>query len=125
MIVLDLNEQDRQHLRHALGAYVALLRIKGESWPGVAALDAAVRAGQSSGQTRPSPTSADQHRHDADGSQHECLLAPDAAAEVLRISARTLRRRVVAGELPVVKLGPRTTRYRRSDLDLYIERQTE
>ena len=122
MIVLDLNEEDRRHLRRALGAYVSLLRIKGESWPGVVALDAAVRSGQPSGQTRPNPTPADQDRHPVVGSQHERLLAPDAAAEVLGVSARTLRRRVAEGEIPAIRLGPRTVRFDPQDLARYIER---
>ena len=120
MIVLDLNPEDRHHLKQALGTYVAFLRIHGESWPGVTSLLAALRAGP--GQERPDAADHGNDRHDADGSQQCALLAPDAAAEVLGVSARTLRRRVADGDIPAIRLGPRTIRFDPDDLADYIER---
>ena len=122
MIVLDLDPEDRRHLQRALGVYVAFLRIHGESWPGVTALAAAVKAGQPCGHNRPDQADRGDDRHDAVGSQHERLLAPDAAAEILGVSARTLRRRVAEGEIPAIRLGPRTVRFDPHDLARYIER---
>ena len=121
MIVLDLNPEDRHHLQRALGVYVAFLRVHGESWPGVAALAAAVKSGQPSGQDRPDAADHGNDRHATDGSQHG-LLAPDAAAEYLGVSARTLRRRVADGDIPAIRLGPRTIRFDPDDLADYIER---
>jgi excisionase family DNA binding protein len=34
------------------------------------------------------------------------LLTVDETADVLRVSAKTVRRRIAAGELPAVQLGP-------------------
>jgi excisionase family DNA binding protein len=50
------------------------------------------------------------------------LLTTAEAAELLGISLEALRvRRSRYGEPPYVQLGPATIRYRRSDLDAWIE----
>ncbi len=48
------------------------------------------------------------------------LLTLAEAAEVLRVSAKTVRRRIEGGDLPAVRLGPRTLRVREDDLQRYI-----
>lgn len=52
------------------------------------------------------------------------LLTLAEAAEMLRISRRTLERRVAAGALPVFRDGPRLLRIARSDLDAYVQGRT-
>jgi len=49
------------------------------------------------------------------------LLAVDAVAELLAVSIRTVRRMIVAGEIPVVRLG-RAVRIRRVDVEALIGR---
>ncbi|SNC71564.1 DNA binding domain-containing protein, excisionase family [Kytococcus aerolatus] len=44
-------------------------------------------------------------------------LAPDAAAEHLNVSPRTLRRMVSEGRIPAYRLGPRLIRFDVADLD--------
>jgi excisionase family DNA binding protein len=51
------------------------------------------------------------------------LLTPAEAATYLRVSLRSLRRLVARGDLPVTRIG-RANRYRQSDLDGYIRKQT-
>ena len=48
------------------------------------------------------------------------LMTKREAAEWLRISVRTLERYIDAGAVPVVKLGVRSVRIRRSDLDALL-----
>lgn len=45
-----------------------------------------------------------------------------AAADVLGISAHTLRRRIAAGELPAFRTGKRIIRIRVSDLESMLHR---
>ena len=51
------------------------------------------------------------------------LLRPERAARALDISVRTLYRRVAAGEIPVVRLGPKTVRFRPRDLQEWADGQ--
>jgi excisionase family DNA binding protein len=52
----------------------------------------------------------------AETSASDDLLRVGEAADMLGVSARTAWRMVKAGELPTVKLGPRATRVRMSDV---------
>jgi excisionase family DNA binding protein len=63
---------------------------------------------------------------------HPLPLAPRSAdpmmtyqdiAELMAISPRTLQRAVAAGELAVVRIGHRTVRIRREDLNAWITRK--
>lgn len=45
------------------------------------------------------------------------LLTIDAAAALLGIHARTVRRRIADGTLPAVRVGPRLVRVRRSAIE--------
>lgn len=49
-------------------------------------------------------------------SEHEYVTIQEAAA-ILHVSIATIRRMIRSGRLPVVRLGPRTIRIRREDLD--------
>ena len=51
---------------------------------------------------------------------NDLLLTKPEAAERLRISVRTLERYIDAGTLSVVRLGSRSVRIRRSDIDALI-----
>jgi len=52
------------------------------------------------------------------------LLSTKEAARMLGVSAAFLERDRWAGaRIPFIKVGSRAVRYRRSDLDAYIERQ--
>ena len=48
------------------------------------------------------------------------LLSYDEAGDELAVSARTVKRLVAAGELPVVQVGPKSPRIDASDLDAFI-----
>lgn len=50
------------------------------------------------------------------------LLTRGEAAERLRFSTETLRRLTRKGEIPALGLGKRSIRYRRRDIDGYVER---
>jgi excisionase family DNA binding protein len=49
------------------------------------------------------------------------LLTIREAAEILRLSPESVRRRVRAGTIPACKLSQRAVRIRRADLDAIIE----
>ena len=51
----------------------------------------------------------------------EVLLTADEAAAILRVKTDTVYRWVSQGRIPYVRLGRRITRFRRSDLDLFIQ----
>lgn len=48
------------------------------------------------------------------------LLTKRAAAAYYGLSVRTLDRRIAAGDLPAVRVGPRAVRIRRADLDALL-----
>jgi excisionase family DNA binding protein len=48
------------------------------------------------------------------------LLTCDDVCALLRVSRRTLERWEAAGKLVPLRVGPRVTRYRRSDIDAFI-----
>jgi len=50
------------------------------------------------------------------------LLTVEEVAAILNVSVRTAWRLTDEGQLDSVKLGSRTTRWRRSTVDRYIER---
>ena len=53
-------------------------------------------------------------------------LTKTQAAEILGISARTLDRWIAAGTVPAHKLGPRTVRIHRADLEaLFADASTQ
>lgn len=54
----------------------------------------------------------------------EALLTADEAAAILRVRTGTIYRWVGQGRIPCVRLGRRMTRFRRSDLDLFIQSHT-
>jgi excisionase family DNA binding protein len=58
---------------------------------------------------------------DADVGQ--LLIAADRAARALGVSPETFGRLVRDGEIPVVRVTPRTPRYRPEDLAAFIERR--
>lgn len=49
------------------------------------------------------------------------VVDADGAAALLRISVPTLNRLVRAGKIRVVRVGPRSTRFRIGDLNAFIE----
>lgn len=51
------------------------------------------------------------------------LLTAREAASYLRVSESTFQRLVRSGDIPSYSLGKRIVRYRRQDLDIYIESQ--
>ena len=51
----------------------------------------------------------------------EPLLTIEDAAEYLGLSTKTIRRRIAMREIPFVNLGPRVIRFRREDLEAYVE----
>lgn len=51
----------------------------------------------------------------------EPLLHPDEVARRLGISRRTLRRFTSAGEIPAVRITRRIVRYRRVDIERWLE----
>lgn len=55
---------------------------------------------------------------------HGALLTVQEVAAVLSVSQRTVRRMVVAGEFPVVRLG-RAIRVRRIDIEALIGRRID
>lgn len=52
------------------------------------------------------------------------LLNGEQVGELLGYTSRTVRSLAARGELPRVVLGPRSTRYRREDVEALIERRT-
>jgi excisionase family DNA binding protein len=54
------------------------------------------------------------HRPSAETGAH--FHTPQAAAELLGITERTLRRMIASGDLPAYRLGPRLVRIKDSDL---------
>lgn len=53
------------------------------------------------------------------------LMTPTEAANYLRISKPKLWKLRDAGKLPTIKLGAKSPRFRKSDLDAFIESCTE
>lgn len=49
------------------------------------------------------------------------LLTLRDVAERLGVHRNTLRKYIASQALPVVQLGPRTTRVRRSDLEMFVK----
>jgi excisionase family DNA binding protein len=49
------------------------------------------------------------------------LLTTREVAGRLRVSTATVLRRFRSGEIPAVQLGPRTLRFRRSDIDALLD----
>lgn len=54
----------------------------------------------------------------------DVLLTADEAAAILRVKTDTIYRWVSQGRIPCVRLGRKITRFRRSDLDLFIRSHT-
>jgi excisionase family DNA binding protein len=50
------------------------------------------------------------------------LLTVREVAEILRITERTVWRRVVDGTIPAIRLGPRVVRFERDDLESALTR---
>lgn len=48
------------------------------------------------------------------------LLTPTQVCDMLRVTRGFLSALVRSGEIPVIILGPRTRRFRRSDLDAWL-----
>jgi excisionase family DNA binding protein len=48
------------------------------------------------------------------------IMTAAEAAEYLQIHIKTLYEWIKAGDLPVVKLGPRSTRIRKADIDAFL-----
>ena len=55
----------------------------------------------------------------------ERLLDVDEVAEVLQVSPTTVRRRVMEGSLPAVRLSSQCLRFRESDIRRYIARHVK
>lgn len=49
------------------------------------------------------------------------LIKKPEAAEILGISVRTLEKMIARGALPAYRIGPKTVRLRREDIDAYLE----
>lgn len=49
------------------------------------------------------------------------IMTPEQVAELLQCSVPTLRKLVRAGKLREITVGPRTRRYRRADVEAYLE----
>jgi excisionase family DNA binding protein len=54
----------------------------------------------------------------------EQLLNNKEAAEFLKVSPHSLRRYVALKQIPFTKIGKRLVRFRLSDLETYVKRQT-
>lgn len=50
------------------------------------------------------------------------VLTREEAAKILRVSEKTIYNLVKSGELKECKVGRRSVRYRREDLDAYLEK---
>ncbi|WP_133702345.1 helix-turn-helix transcriptional regulator [Roseateles toxinivorans] len=53
----------------------------------------------------------------------DALLRIGTVAQATGLSAATIYRKVAAGELPIVKMGARCTRFRAADVRAFIARQ--
>ncbi|MBB4843382.1 excisionase family DNA binding protein [Paucibacter oligotrophus] len=53
----------------------------------------------------------------------DALLRMQTVTQATGLSAATIYRKVAAGELPVVKMGKRCTRFRASDVRAFIQAQ--
>ncbi len=53
-------------------------------------------------------------------SPQQTLLTAQEAADRLNVSLRTLRTRIAAGQLPVIRFSARCLRIRSEDLDAYV-----
>ena len=53
---------------------------------------------------------------------NDSLLTLSEAAGLLQVSTRTLRRWIASGDLRCIRLGTRTIRLRRQDLDHFVAR---
>jgi len=53
----------------------------------------------------------------------EALLDPQAVAEILGLSPYQVRALARTGELPSVRLGYKTVRFRPSDVEAFVERR--
>lgn len=73
------------------------------------------------GVLRSPPPRSPPPEHSAAG-DNDSLLTLSAAAGLLQVSTRTLRRWVASGDLPRIRLGTRTIRLRRQDLDHFVAR---
>lgn len=62
--------------------------------------------------------------HDPPPRQRERQYTLREAAAVLNISYRTMRRRVLAGEIGYIRVGNRSVRFTDAQLQDYIERRT-
>jgi excisionase family DNA binding protein len=59
---------------------------------------------------------------DNPGSQLETFLTTDEVLSYLNVTPRTIYRLIRSGELPALRIG-RQWRFRRGDLDAWLERQ--
>ncbi len=49
------------------------------------------------------------------------LIKKPEAADLLGISVRTLEKMIARGSLPAYRVGPKSVRLRREDIDVYLE----
>jgi excisionase family DNA binding protein len=106
-------------LRAALLIYRAAVRRRGQT--AAPDLDALLTFLDAAGRRDATPAATSRHpaAHPPATSDHpgmHQLLTYAEAAEMAGCSTRTLQRRVAAGQLPAVRLGPRTVRIRPADL---------
>lgn len=118
-VLIALTPTQAHELRVALLAYRHVLKGRGQPFAPdldqlAAFLTAAADNVPTGTDTGRQPSAANGRSTDDQGME---LLTYADAAEVARCSRRTIERRVAAGDLPVVRLGPRTVRIRRTDLD--------
>jgi excisionase family DNA binding protein len=118
VILAVVDETTRRHLLAAVSAHLVSLRRDGVPVPPeVPALATVLRSG---GQRVPESANV-RRSHTAAAPSASEVLAVDyrTAAQRLGVSVRTLKRRVAAGELPVVEIGG-CRRIRESDLEAYV-----
>ncbi|MDI6912203.1 helix-turn-helix domain-containing protein [Nocardioides sp.] len=128
IVVLDDDPTTLAQLTAALRAHVRQLRRNG-GWPAPDLLLLLRSLEARSGQERPelahrsTPAHSEAEPADGAGTRRAELIALTygQAAQRLGISERTVRRRVVSGELPVIRLGGRVCRIPAAALDAIAE----
>lgn len=55
---------------------------------------------------------------------HDRLYTIQSVAQWLTVTDKTVRRWITDGQLPSVRLGPRTLRVRESDVESFIEKRS-
>lgn len=119
MILIDLDAAERAHLRRALAAHQVWCRCNGIAFP-----ESLRPLVDRSSQERPRVGEALDLDDAPDvTSGAEAMMTYAEAGVQLRLSARSVRRRVADGELRAVSIGG-ARRIRRDDLDEYLRRIT-